>query len=103
MALEQEYQFMADFTLPEVITEEFMNLIPTQRQRVNQLFRQRKLVSYALSLENGKMWAVFKGTCEFDVLELIRELPMAGFMSVQINILTFHDMTEPVSPTFSLN
>ncbi len=103
MELDQEFQFMVDFTLPDVITEEFLSLIPSQRHQVNILFKKQKLLSYSMSLENGKLWAIFTGTSEIEVHDIIRDLPMAGFMSARISILTFHDMSDPVIPSFSLN
>lgn len=52
-------QYMVDFSLPATLDQEFINLIPSQRTIVNRLFTEGKLVNYALSLENSKLWAVF--------------------------------------------
>jgi len=47
-----EYHYMVDFSMPDILNEEFMNLVPFQRSAVNKLFMEGKLLNYALSLEN---------------------------------------------------
>lgn len=98
-----EYQYMVDFTLPEVLTEEFMSLIPYQRARVNQFFSEGKLVNYALSLEESKLWAVFNANSELDVMELIAEMPLTKFMQVRVSMLTFYNTSQERMPAFSMN
>jgi len=66
--MDNQYQFMVDFSMPEVLTEEFMNMIPYQRSVINRLFTEGKLTNYALSLENSKLWAVFKANSEMEVV-----------------------------------
>lgn len=98
-----EYQFMVEFTLPEVLSDEFLELIPYQRASVNKLFVEGKLVNYALSLETSKLWAVFNAKSEMDVLHMIADLPLTEFMSVNISILTFYNTLEPHVFNFSSN
>jgi muconolactone delta-isomerase len=94
---------MVDFSLPDVLTEEFLGLIPQQRARVNRLFREGKLINYALSLENSKMWAVFNANSELDVMDMVTEMPLSKFMRIEVSILTFYNsMTEDL-PAFSMN
>ena len=94
---------MVDFTLPEVLTDEFMTLIPYQRARVNQYFTEGKLINYALSLETSKLWAVFTANSEMDVMELIADLPLTKFMKVNISMLTFYNTGQEHMPAFSMN
>lgn len=98
-----DYQFMVDFTLPDILTEEFMSMIPYQRAAINRFFVEGKLVNYALSLENSKLWAIFSASSEIEVMDMISDLPLTGFMSVEISTLTFFNATEPEIPNFSMN
>ncbi|MEL6866618.1 MAG: muconolactone Delta-isomerase family protein [Bacteroidota bacterium] len=98
-----EYQYMVDFTLPESLSEEFMSLIPYQRAAINRLFKEGKLVNYALSLENSKLWAVFSANSEMAVMEIIADLPLTEYMNVEISMLTFYNTTNPAMPHFSNN
>ena len=70
--MNSKYQYMVDFSMPEVLTDDFMQLTPYQRDAVNRLFSEGKLTNYALSLENSKLWAVFKASSEMEVMEFSR-------------------------------
>lgn len=98
-----EYQYMVDFTLPEIITDEYKSLIPYQRAMVNQLFEDGKLISYSLSMENQKLWAVFVANSELDVMDILADMPLTPFMKTNISMLTFHNTLEVAPPHFSLN
>lgn len=98
-----DYQYMVDFTLPEILTEEFMSVIPYQRAAVNRLFLENRLVTYALSLEKSKLWAIFNAESEIEVMDMIADMPLTPYLSVDISILTFHNTTEPEMPFFSMN
>ena len=60
------YQYMVEFILPEELSQEFISRIPQQRKVVNRYFRRKTLISYALSLESSKMWAIFRVSSELD-------------------------------------
>ncbi|MCG8329177.1 MAG: muconolactone Delta-isomerase family protein [Chitinophagales bacterium] len=96
------YQFMVDFTLPEELSNEFMNLLPYQKAIVAQYLEDGKLVNYALSLDNSKLWAVFNANSELEVLEMLTDFPLTPFMRVEVNLLTSFNTNE-LSPQFSLN
>ena len=96
-------QYMVDFTLPKILSEEFLRLIPAQRAKVNKLFRDGKLINYALSLDNSKMWAILHAGSELDVMEILSELPLTRFMKVKINTLTFYNTVNGETPVFSMN
>ncbi|MEO6758897.1 MAG: hypothetical protein ABIO24_05540, partial [Saprospiraceae bacterium] len=57
-------QYMVDFTMPKELPDEFVSRIPQQREAVNQLLNDGKILNYALSLENSKLWVVFSVTSE---------------------------------------
>ena len=101
--METTYHFMVDFTLPEVLTEEFMNQIPFQRAIVDRFFKEGKLVNYSLSLENSKIWAVFNANSEMNVMDMIADLPLTPFMQVEISMLTFYNSVHQEMHNFSMN
>lgn len=98
-----EYQFMVDFTLPPELSDEFIDLIPYQRNVVNKYFSEGKLVNYALSLENAKLWAVFNAESEMEVMEMIIDFPLTKFMQVEICMLSIYNAPTPAAMNFSLN
>lgn len=101
--MQADYQFMVDFTLPNKLTEDFMEKIPFQRAKVNRLFREGKIVNYALSLDTSKMWAVFNANTQNEVEEIIATLPLTEFMACNISMLTFYNSNTKEAPAFSLN
>ena len=96
-------QYMVDFTLPAILTERFTSRIPEQRALVNQYFTEGKLVSYGVSLESGKVWAVFNADSEIEVLKLIRSLPITQFCQFNIHAMTFYNVLTAKVPKFSVN
>ncbi len=101
--MDTEYHFMVDFTLPDTLSEEFMSLIPFQRTLIKDFFTEGKLLNYALSLENAKLWAIFNANNELDVMNMIADLPLTRFMKVEISMLTFFNSEKEAMPSFSMN
>lgn len=96
-------RFMVDFTLPNDLTEEFFDLVPYQRAVVNRYFGEGKLLNYALSVENQKLWAIFNAESEMEVMEMLVDFPLTKFMAVEISMLALCEMPTGVTPDFSLN
>ena len=96
-------QYMVDFTLPTELPEEFVNNIPRQRAAVNRLLGEGKILNYALSLENSKLWVVFSASSEAVLMEMVQKLPLTRYMKVRISELTFYNASNPMSAAFSVN
>jgi muconolactone delta-isomerase len=96
-------QYMVDFTMPQELPEDFVSQIPQQRAAVNRLLNEGRILNYALSLENSKLWVVFSAHSEGELMELIDSLPLSSFMKVRISELTFYNAAHPFSPAFSMN
>ena len=101
--MDRKYQFMVDFTMPEVLTNRFMDLVPYQRAMVNRYLKDGKLANYSLSLDNQKLWAVFNANSEVEVLDMLADLPLTKFMETEISLLTFHNTAKLEVLTFSMN
>ena len=95
-------QYMVEFELPEVFTDDFIRLVPVQRNVVQELFTKGHLKSYSLANDHSVVWAVFLADSEFEVLELIAGLPLAEYMIPYISELMFHNNDSHVLQ-FSLN
>jgi muconolactone delta-isomerase len=94
---------MVDFTLPTSLSADFMELIPQQRYVVDKMFAQGKLISYTLSLENLKLWAIFAAENEMKVIDYISDLPLTQFMEIEISVVTFHNVGTLSKIEFCLN
>jgi muconolactone delta-isomerase len=96
-------QYMVEFRLPETMHERFTAQIPAQRACVNQYFMQGKLLSYALSLEKSRLWAVFVSDNEAEVVQWVEAMPLTRYMRYKVHVLTFFNSFAPDTPHFSLN
>lgn len=96
-------QYMVVFSLPQPLDEAFISRIPQQRQAVNKLLHEGKILNYALSLETSKLWATFSAHSEAELMELISSLPLTRYMKVHISELTFYHSAQPFAPAFSVN
>jgi muconolactone delta-isomerase len=94
--------FMVEFELPDELTEEFMALIPEQRETINRLIAEGALKSYALAMDRSVLWVVVEADSEFEVMEIIAQMPLSDFMQPYVSELMFHNGAEAAAP-FSLN
>ncbi|MBK6610952.1 MAG: hypothetical protein IPH02_14670 [Sphingobacteriales bacterium] len=96
--------FMVDFTLPEEIDEEFLDLIPEQRTRGAELFKQNRLTSYTLSADRSKLWATFLAKSKRELVYLLDTFPLTPYMQYTIYTLAFNEQNSSASiPVISLN
>ncbi|HEV7347481.1 muconolactone Delta-isomerase family protein [Telluribacter sp.] len=96
-------QFMVEIALSEVMTEEFTQKIPAQRQKVNEMMEQGVLMSYALTEDRSKLWCVVKADSEYEVMTIMSEFPLVDYMDFIISELMFNNMVALRLPLFSLN
>ncbi len=85
------HHFMIDVSLPEMLTEEFLGLIPQQRKQVNRMFREGRLSSYGLALDRSKIWATMLAESEEEVIYILSTFPLRKFMEVKIHRLAFYE------------
>ncbi len=96
-------EYMITCDLPEVLTEEFMDLIPEQREEVNNLFQAGIFTGYTLALDRSKLWITLLGKDEEQVMEVLARLPLMPYFRVEIYPLAFHNAARVVLPALSLN
>lgn len=97
------YQFMVHFMIPAPVPNGFYELMPFQDQVVEQYMDDGKLLNYALSMENDKLWAVFNARSEMEVREMLLDFPLTGFMEIEVSLLSSYHILDRVAPGFSLN
>lgn len=94
--------FMIEFDLPEEPTEEFFSLIPRQRYAINNLMADGKIKSYSLAIDRSRLWVIAEAVSEFEIMEIINDMPLSSYMTPTISELLFHNTAEALVP-FSLN
>lgn len=97
-----KHTYMIEFELPEIMSEEFMALIPQQRYVINQMLAEGTIKSYSLSMDRLKLWVVLSANSEFEAMEIINTFPLGDFMTPNLNELMFHNSADMLMQ-FSLN
>jgi len=95
-------QFMVDCTLPTNIPEELIQLLPIQQEVLGKYMTEGKLIHYALSLENSKLWAIVNANSEIEVFEMMLHFPLAKFIQFEVSLLNAYDYQQAPA-IFSLN
>jgi muconolactone delta-isomerase len=95
--------FLVDITLVDSFSSNFINQIPQQRKRINDLMNTSVVISYSLSMDRGKLWVVMEAKSEQEVMDVLSTFPLIKFMKPDINELAFHDNIHSGFPHLSLN
>jgi muconolactone delta-isomerase len=96
-------KFLIEMTLPEVLSKDFLALIPAQRAMVDRLAFAGVVLSYALALDRSRLWASIAAGSEAEAMQILAGLPLTPYMGVQIHPLAFYQSGVPLIPTMHLN
>ncbi|UBM57453.1 hypothetical protein LAG90_11550 [Marinilongibacter aquaticus] len=96
-------QFMVEFDLPTPYSEDFLTKIPVQKMVVDEFMEEGKIISYALSLDRGRLWMIMNANSDFEVLDVLNEFPLIDDMHYAITELMFNHAGAIHVPAFSLN
>ena len=95
--------YLVDVDLPDELSDEFIALIPEQRAQINELMASGSVISYALSIDQSKIWATISAESEQEVLVIMESMPLYDFMSTTIYELAFYNATGNGLPAISMN
>ncbi|MFN3939274.1 MAG: hypothetical protein ACK4IY_01725 [Chitinophagales bacterium] len=96
-------EFLLNSELMEATSEEFVQLIPSQRAFIDELIMEGKITSYAVSLDRKKLWAVIVADTELDAINVITRFPVFDFMQFELHELLFHNAANDLVSHSSLN
>lgn len=95
--------FLVHILLPEVFTQKFYNLIPKQREHINNLLEKQIVVSYSLDMERKNVWVFVSANSENEVMDLLSAFPIIKDVKVTIHELAFHDAAHKALPDLIMN
>jgi len=95
-------QYMVEFVVPQHVIDQILDLVPDQRASLDELFASGKLLSYTVSANKTKIWAIMMAESESELLSYIDGLPMTPYMDFDYHELMFYN-TVHFMPTMSLN
>lgn len=96
-------EYMVEVDLPSRFDNEFINLIPKQREVINKFMAEGVITGYAVSLEDSKLWTTVVSDSKDGVIDTLMEFPIINFVDYKISKLAFHFNLSLISPQFSEN
>lgn len=95
--------YMVEMTLPDILTDTFMSLIPEQREKVSEWMDNGFINSYMLSMDRTSLWIVISAESEDQVHDILDSLPLTIYMDFMIHELMFQHQASFWKPSISLN
>jgi len=96
-----EYMIIIKFLA--LFNEEFVSLIPSQRDEVSRLMDKGILTSYSLSLDRKTLWITLIASSSEAVETTLKMMPLYKFMHYEIVELMFHNNPVFTPMHFSMN
>lgn len=95
--------FQVHIILPQIFTSRFVALIPSQRQRVNQLLEERTILNYALDIDRSNLWLTMQAKDQAAVMDILATFPIIKDVKVEIFELAFFDSAPMGLPDLIMN
>ena len=89
--------------MPYYKDEEFVSLIPRQRQMIGHLLQTGVIQSFSLNFDRTKSWMTIFAENEEAAFHIADKFPMRKYMSFEIDQLLVTDRAPAVAPTLVLN
>lgn len=98
-------QYMATIEIPEILTQEIIELIPAHRSKVNELMIEGQILNYSLASDRSKLWILVSAENEEEVTDILSDLPIMPWLTIRdVEELMFHhERSGIVLPRMSLN
>ncbi len=96
-------EYILEIDLPLYLDQEFMSLIPAQRQQVNKLMADGVISGYSLSMDRSKLWVTLRAASEEEVQKVFESFPLFEYMQGAIIPLMFHQSLTIGLPQLSMN
>ena len=96
-------QFMVEVNLPEALTQEFILLIPSQREYMDDMFNRGVISNYTLSMDRSKLWVTMIVQTVKDVRQIMDEFPIVDYIEYTVHQLAFSNSASAIIPEISLN
>lgn len=96
-------QFMVDIELPQVISADFIALVPQQRKHVEMLMEDGRVLAYTLALDRSHAWMIVIAASSTMVMDILADFPLIAYMKPDIHELAFYDSIPVGLPKMLLN
>ena len=95
--------FMVEVEYPYYKDEEFMALVPRQREQIGTLLNTGVLTSFSLNMERTRAWIVMPAHNEGAVMSVLEQFSLYKFMNIDIQSLLAFDRAAFSLPPLVMN
>lgn len=95
--------YMIKIDLPASPDNEFIELLPYQREYISRMMKKGTIISYSLSLDRSALWVIVSAESMKDVRNIIASFPIFTYIRFKIHPLMFHELNSSSVPQFWLN
>ena len=95
--------YMISIQLPDELTEEFISLIPKQRERIDELMNEGIILQYALAIDRSKLWITLTAKSKLKAMDILATFPLIDFMNPKFFELAFHNSVSTELPKLIMN
>ena len=96
-------QYMISIKFPENPPAEFVSLIPSQRDLINDLMNKGFITDVSLSEDRKKLWLLVVSESEEEIHTVMKEFPLIKYMKYDIEKLLFNFSYANSFPKMSMN
>ena len=89
--------------MPDTLTEEFILLIPQQREYLDNMFNRGVIANYTLAMDRSKLWVTMVVQSAKDVRQIMDDFPIADYIEYTVHQLAFSNSASAIIPEISLN
>jgi len=89
--------------LPDSLTQEFILLIPQQREYLDNMFNRGVIANYTLAMDRSKLWVTMVVQSAKDVRQIMDDFPIADYIEYTVHQLAFSNSASAIIPEISLN
>jgi len=94
--------YMVEFEVYDWMDDEFQALVRRQKEVLDEYFNSGKIISYTVTEDRTKAWAVMIAYTESELLNNIDGLPLVSHVDFQYHELMFYNTIQLI-PATSLN
>lgn len=95
--------YMIEIGFPYYKDEEFMALVPRQREQIGTLLQTGVLTSFSLNYDRTKAWVVMAAQNEAAAMNILEQFSLYKFMDVELQALLAFDRAAFSLPPLVMN
>ncbi len=95
--------FLVHISLPDTFTKELYDMIPRQKELLNELLEKRIVLNYSLDMVRKNMWVFFEVKDREELGTILSSFPAIRNIKVNIHEMAFYDVAPLPMPDPIMN